>query len=951
MRVSPFLLAGILTAASAFSHTSSATEATAAPAKLFDQPYLMRTLDNDLRVIVVRTDTPGVVSLQIPVQTGSRNEVEKGKSGFAHFFEHMMFRGTETYPPEVYQAIITQAGGDQNAYTTSDYTNYHISFTTDDLEKILEIEADRFQNLKYTEAQFRTEALAVKGEYLKNYSNPMLKGFEKLAEMAFGVHTYGHTTMGYLADIEDMPNQMDYAHTFFDRWYRPEYTSVIVVGDVDPEATFELVRRHWGGWQRGSYTVDIPVEPPLAGPKYEHLHWTGPTLPYLLHAWRGPAFTTSQPDTGALMLINELYFSTSSELYQQVVVRERWADQLFARPPSNIDPATYMVMARLTDPAHAERVNAAIAATLTRIRSEPVDQQRLDDTRSRMKYGFAGTLASADSLASVLAAFVQYERTPETLNALYRQVDAVTPADLVTAADKVFSNRNRVSLSISTAAELAGADTFADVDSAVAAARNAALPDIDVIALPSTSPLVEVSLVFDAGAAYDPPGKAGLASLTAALLTDGGSARRGYAELQHAFYPIASGFDAQVDKHMLRLSGVVHHDNLAAWYGLVREMLLEPGFREDDFRRLKQQQINGIRVSLRGNNDEELGKEALYEMVYGAGHPYGRLNYGHVGDVESITLDDVRAYYRERITRAGLKVGLSGDYGDAFKQRLLRDLATLPAGESRPMQVPQPALATRRGARIVQKETTSVAVSFGWPIAVNRGHPDWLALWLVRSWLGEHRNSAAQLYKRIREERGMNYGDYAYIEYFPMGGMRTQPEPNFARHNDLFQVWLRPLRDNNDALFATRAALFELDSLVKNGLSQAQFEATRAFLGKYAAILTAAPHDRLGYAVDAHWFGTPEFLAQVRDGLDRLTLRQVNAAIRAHIKPEAAQFVFVAKDADGLAVALAGDQPSPISYNSDKPAELLAEDAVIEKLPLNLSRDRIQVIAADSVFE
>ena len=651
------------------------------------------------------------------------------------------------------------------------------------------------------------------------------------------------------------------------------------------------------------------------------------------------------------MLINEVYFGASSELYQQVVVRERWADQLFARPPSNIDPSNYAVIARLTGPAHADKVNAAIAATLTQIRSNPVDQQRLDDTRSRMKYGFAGTLASADSLASVLAAFVQYERTPETLNALYAQVDAVTPADMIAVADRVFANSNRVSLSISTEEALAGADRFADVDAAVASARNAALPDFDVIALPSTSPLVEVSLVFDAGAAYDPPGKAGLAALTASMLTQGGSARRGFAELQQAFYPIASGFGGQVDKHMLRLSGVVHRDNLDTWYGLMREMLLEPGFREDDFQRLKQQQINGIRVSLRGNNDEELGKEALYEMVYGHDHPYGRLNYGHVADIESITLDDVRGFYRDHLTRAGLRIGLSGNYGEAFRTRLLRDLATLPAGEATTLRVPQPALASQRSARILQKETTSVAVSFGWPIAINRSHPDWLALWLVRSWLGEHRTSSAQLYKRIREERGMNYGDYAYIEYFPMGGMRMQPEPNFARHNDLFQVWLRPLRDNNDALFATRTALFELDKLVKDGLTEEQFEATRAFLSKYAAILTAAPHDRLGYAVDAHWFGTPAFLDQVRDGLDRLTLREVNAVIRRHIKPEAAQFVFVAKDADALATALAGDQPSPITYNSDKPAELLAEDAVIEKLPLKLPAAQIEVMAADTVFE
>ncbi|HZD52716.1 MAG TPA: insulinase family protein, partial [Woeseiaceae bacterium] len=153
--------------------------------RIFDIPYLMRDLENGLRVIVVRADYPDIVSMQVPVQTGSRNEVEPGKSGFAHFFEHMMFRGTKAYPPEIYGAILKKMGADQNAYTTDDYTNYHVTFTKPDLEKMLEIEADRFRNLSYSEPVFRTEALAVKGEYLKNYSDPTSKAYERIRDLGF----------------------------------------------------------------------------------------------------------------------------------------------------------------------------------------------------------------------------------------------------------------------------------------------------------------------------------------------------------------------------------------------------------------------------------------------------------------------------------------------------------------------------------------------------------------------------------------------------------------------------------------------------------------------------------------------------------------------------------------------------------------------------------------------
>ena len=200
-----------------------------------------KTLPNGLKVIVVPTGFPNIVSLQIPVQTGSRNEVEPGKSGFAHFFEHMMFRGTKAWPPDKYQEVLTQVGARQNAYTTDDYTNYHTTFSKEDLERMLSIEADRFMNLDYSPEGFKTEARAVLGEYNKNSANPIFKLDEVQHEKAFTTHTYKHTTMGFIKDIEDMPNQLEYSKTFFSRWYRPEHTTVIVAGDVKPAEVIRLV--------------------------------------------------------------------------------------------------------------------------------------------------------------------------------------------------------------------------------------------------------------------------------------------------------------------------------------------------------------------------------------------------------------------------------------------------------------------------------------------------------------------------------------------------------------------------------------------------------------------------------------------------------------------------------------------------------------------------------------
>src|SRR5215813_4308639 len=186
--------------------------------KIFPYQHDIDDLQNGLRLITVPTEYPGLVALYIVVRAGSRNEVEAGKSGFAHLFEHMMFRGTDRFSPEKYDEILKRAGADHNAYTTDDYTAYHTTFSKEDLETVLDLEADRFQNLKYPIETFQTETRAVLGEYNKNSANPISKVFEVLRDTAFDVHTYKHTTMGFLRDVENMPTMYDYSLEFFRRY-------------------------------------------------------------------------------------------------------------------------------------------------------------------------------------------------------------------------------------------------------------------------------------------------------------------------------------------------------------------------------------------------------------------------------------------------------------------------------------------------------------------------------------------------------------------------------------------------------------------------------------------------------------------------------------------------------------------------------------------------------------
>ncbi len=302
---------------------------------------------------------------------------------------------------------------------------------------------------------------------------------------------------------------------------------------------------------------------------------------------------------------------------------------------------------------------------------------------------------------------------------------------------------------------------------------------------PGTSPLIVFRIVFTTGAAFDPAGKEGLASLTAAMLGEGGSRAMTYQQIVEAMYPMASSVDWQVDKEMTVFSGTTHVENLDRFYTLLKDMLLDPGFRPDDFARVRDDATNFLKVSLREGNDEELGKEYLYNVIY-AGHPYAHHNRGTIGALQKLTLDDVRAFYRAHYTRANLMIGLAGGYPSGLSQRVESDFARLPDGTADKKRFDGPKLAAGTRLNIVTRDTRSTAISLGFPIDVNRASKDWPALAVVASYLGQHRSSNSYLYQRLREARGLNYGDYAYVEYFPRGMFQFTPDPNLARQQQIF---------------------------------------------------------------------------------------------------------------------------------------------------------------------
>jgi len=415
-------------------------------------PYVINktVLDNGLTVLSVPYDSPGIVAYFTIVRTGSRNEVEKGLSGFAHFFEHMMFRGTEAYSAEKYNDVLQSLGADFNAYTNTDWTCYHLTIPAAALATVVEVEADRFQNLQYDEPSFQKEARAVLGEYNKGASSPLQRLNETMQNTAYTTHTYKHTTIGFLADVKDMPNQYAYSKTFFDRWYRPENCTIIAAGDVKHGPLVSLCKQYYGGWKRGSSHVEIPVELPQNGPRSAHLTWPLPTLPILYLAYHIPAADPNNPDTAALGALEEAVFGETSALYDELVLKQQKVVAMEAEAESKRDPGLFTILARVRKATDLAYVRARIKSALDEAAQKPVALPRLAAIKSHLRHEFAVSLRSAQDVAEAVGTAVAVTGRPESINSLYDAYDRLAPADLQRVARRYFEPGNETVITLET---------------------------------------------------------------------------------------------------------------------------------------------------------------------------------------------------------------------------------------------------------------------------------------------------------------------------------------------------------------------------------------------------------------------------------------------------------------------------------------------------------------------
>jgi zinc protease len=475
------------------------------------------------------------------------------------------------------------------------------------------------------------------------------------------------------------------------------------------------------------------------------------------------------------------------------------------------------------------------------------------------------------------------------------------------------------------------------------------LQDLDAVVLQPAqgSQIVYLQATVRAGSAYDPVGQEGLAWLTAQMLRQGGAGERSPEQVDALLYDLAAELEVVVDKDLVTVRGKALAEDADRFVPLFVDIVTEPAWDQAAFERLRSQAESDLSVGIL-SSEEALG-DAVFDAWLHEGHPYGHPVQGRTGVLPTLTLEQVQGFHADAWVRQATTLGLAGavdqSLADQVAGELLQGLAATEPLESTPK--PRAEIHGRQ-LLVVEKPTASTGWHFGHPLDVQRDHPDYAALYLAMVHFGDHRESHGRLYKNLRTARGMNYGDYAYVEHYVQQGWSRTQETATIREQPQFSVWLRPT-DADNGPFAVKLALQLTEDLVTEGLSQEQFESTREYLLMRMKTWAQDPGRRLGFAVEAEAMDLPNQLEDLPASIEALDLSQVNGALQTWIHPEDLRLVAVTGDGQALVDSLTEGSATPIVYRGvePEPEQAKMDQEIAAK---QLALDSWDIVPAEGIF-
>jgi len=630
--------------------------------------FTQETLDNGLRVIYAPLHQAPVVHVRVLYHVGSRDE-RPDRQGFAHMFEHMMFRGSAHVKPEEHMKLIGMVGGNSNAFTSFDQTVYVNTLPSSQLELALYLEADRMASFRVSDEIYRTERKVVAEEWRMKQNRPYGNMWEDFAALAFTRHPYRWTPIGNMDHLRAA--QAAELQEFFNRYYVPDNAILVIAGDIDLAAAKDLVRRYFAWIPRGqALKRDIPAEPAQTEARRREVKYRVPLAKLMIGYAAAPY---ASDDNYALSLLGRILGGGRSARLERLLVygpkpmcvdagASNWAPE---------DAGLFLFSATVLAGRDAAEVEKALVATADEVRAKGVAPEELQKAKTQARLGLIHERETAPSIAGELGQDALLAGDADRVNKELARINAITAADIQAAARKYLQAARSTTLCVvpdPAAPAPPENPAAAQPPTQPVAAREVKFPDgyparppisetppnpkfqkgaestagpVRVIVMPdSRLPLVNWSLTMRCGSDSDPREKAGLASLTASLVRRGAGGLS-FTQLNEDLESRAISIEVSAGDDFTRLSGSCTSDQLDHAMQMSRTVLREPTFPADEFAKLKEQLLSQLRVQ--EENPANVAQEDLMETLYGP-TPLGI--HMTPRSVASITLDDVRAFYR-----------------------------------------------------------------------------------------------------------------------------------------------------------------------------------------------------------------------------------------------------------------------------------------------------------------
>ncbi len=766
-------------------------------------PFEKYTLDNGLEVILHQDHSDPVVAVASIFHVGSNREVP-GRTGFAHFFEHMSFNDSENVPRGANRKYIEELGGSRNGGTWNDGTIYYEVVPTDALEKIFWIDSDRMGfmiNTVTTEALER-EKQVVKNEKRERVDNQPYGYTEEVIrrELYPADHPYSWTVIGSLDDLQNAT--LDDVKNFYERYYGANNATLVVAGDFDPDVIKPLLKQWFGEIRRGPEVQALkPMPVKLAATEKLWYPDKFAKLPELRRVW--PTVEEYHPDSYALEVLGRVLSGTKRAPLYQVLVEERKLAPSVSASNSAMELAgEFRIRVGAVEGTDLDEVAAAIDEGLARFEANGFPDTELQRIKAELETSFYAGISGVLNKAFQLASYNEYAGDPGFVSEDIQLLQAVSREDVMRVYRQYVQAKSYIQTSFvpqdqpqlaveasrqvavmeeaiveNVAAEEVSAGEVAQYErtqsrydrsepplgpapvlNAPEIRKFALANGIQVLAIEDTEvPLVNFSLAVPGGAWLDLPGKAGAAIGVANLLMQG-TARRTSAELEEAIGMLGSSISFDADREQLKLSGTTLARNLDATLALVQEILLEPRWDTAEFERLKREAL--VRITAAEADPSAVAAAAFNRVLYGEDNPYGRPAIGTRASVQALSLADLQAWYEKNLKPGGAQMQFVGAVDAAQLQNALQPLAQHWDGlaPELPVYPLQPAAQGGNTYFIDIADAKQSVIRLG-KRALRADELDWVRTDFANQRLGA--GSSARLTQLLRIEKGYTYGAYS----------------------------------------------------------------------------------------------------------------------------------------------------------------------------------------------